>query len=278
MFEQEGRQHRFSTSESALQALEASKALIEDKDKLVFTLSAINIGITCFLFGRAPEHFWIWHTPKVIVLTFIRWLTFKGEGKHYLLYDFCYWANALSVLYCTVLPTNATCFQVLFVAANGPLAWSILAFQQSLVLHSLQHMISVFIHTSPVRTPLPPIPFFLHDRFAFCDQCCTSLPLSSTCQSFSLQMLLTLGLRWIDSPEKHGYSVEDEGGAAPMPVMLVARGVAYLYLPWVLIYYTWVFVLMAERIQSRGYSTLFDRLSTAAACCRWKPRASWVGF
>eukprot|EP00282_Hemiselmis_andersenii_P014290 CAMPEP_0114137926 /NCGR_PEP_ID=MMETSP0043_2-20121206/16033_1 /TAXON_ID=464988 /ORGANISM="Hemiselmis andersenii, Strain CCMP644" /LENGTH=364 /DNA_ID=CAMNT_0001231829 /DNA_START=73 /DNA_END=1167 /DNA_ORIENTATION=+ len=201
-------------------------ALVKDKDKMVFTAAAFNIAFTCFLFGRYPEHFWMWHVPKFVVLTTLRWITFKGEGKHYLLYDFCYWANGLCAFYTLYMPTSPVVFQVLFLVANGPLAWSILAFSQSLVLHSLQHMTSVFIHVSP--------------------------------------MLLTLGLRWIDNPGRHGFAVVEEGPDAAGPMLLVARGVVYMYLPWVLIYYTWVFVLMGPRIQSRGYSTLFDRVTGMA--------------
>jgi len=36
---------------------------------------------------------------QVVLLTGIRLYVFHGEGKHYLLYDFCYWANGLSIFY-----------------------------------------------------------------------------------------------------------------------------------------------------------------------------------
>jgi hypothetical protein len=41
-------------------------------------------------------------------------------------------------------------FQIVFAAANGPLAWSILAFNQALVFHKWQNVTSVFIHISPM--------------------------------------------------------------------------------------------------------------------------------
>jgi hypothetical protein len=77
-----------------------------------------------------------------------------------------------------VLPHNSTLFQICFMAANGPLvhsilpaillhtrnhplmmllilillpqAWSILAFNQALVLHQWQQVVSVFIHVAPM--------------------------------------------------------------------------------------------------------------------------------
>ena len=34
--------------------------------------------------------------------------------------------------------------------SNGPLAWAVLAFNNSLIFHSAQHMVSAFIHISPM--------------------------------------------------------------------------------------------------------------------------------
>ena len=209
-------------------AIDAEAEKIQDIDKMTFTLSAFNIGMTCFWFGRWPETFYLWHIPKVFVLTAVRWYLFKGEGKHYLLYDFCYWANGLSVFYTLFRPIDPICFQVLFLVANGPLAWSILAFSQSLVLHSMQHMISVFIHTSP--------------------------------------MILTMALRWhkpCDGATSRFATVPPPDVSASVPSM-VYRGVAYFYLPWVVLYYLWVFVLMGEHVKRKGYSTLFDRITGMA--------------
>eukprot|EP00290_Baffinella_frigidus_P018724 CAMPEP_0180216946 /NCGR_PEP_ID=MMETSP0987-20121128/16600_1 /TAXON_ID=697907 /ORGANISM="non described non described, Strain CCMP2293" /LENGTH=359 /DNA_ID=CAMNT_0022176305 /DNA_START=2 /DNA_END=1081 /DNA_ORIENTATION=- len=134
--------------------IEEAKNLIKDKDRLYFTLATFNIGFTCFLFGRFPQYFYMWHVPKVFILVFIRYILFRAEQKQLLLLDFCYWANWLSVYYLIFSPTDGELFQVLFLVANGPLAWSILAFQQSIVLHSPQHMISVFIHISPMMLTL----------------------------------------------------------------------------------------------------------------------------
>ena len=85
-------------------AIDSEAEKIKDIDKMTFTLSAFNIGMTCYWFGRWPESFYLWHIPKVLVLTGVRWYLFKGEGKHYLLYDFCYWANGLSIYYTLFRP------------------------------------------------------------------------------------------------------------------------------------------------------------------------------
>ena len=120
------------------------------QDKVVYTLGVVNVVFTAYLAGHAPQYFYLFHTPKALVYIGHRWYTFKQENKHYLLYDFCYWANFLSLIYCWILPDSALVFRILFVVSNGPLAWSVLAFSQSLIFHSAPHMTSVFIHTSPM--------------------------------------------------------------------------------------------------------------------------------
>ena len=193
---------------------------IKDIDKLTFTVSAFNIGMTCYWLGKWPETFYLWHIPKVLILTSVRFYLFKGEGKHYLLYDFCYWANGLSIYYTLFCPADPICFQVLFVVANGPLAWSILAFQQSLVLHSLQHMISVFIHSSP--------------------------------------MILTLALRWQRpcAGMTSRFATATPWDVSDSILSMTVRGVLYFYLPWVLLYYLWVFVYLGEHVRRKGYYAL----------------------
>ena len=42
--------------------------------------------------------------------------------------DFCYWANFLCLYYLWVNPHSAEVFKVVFMVANGPLAWAVLAF------------------------------------------------------------------------------------------------------------------------------------------------------
>ena len=56
---------RDSDDSSKKQAVDAEAEKIKDIDKLTFTLSAFNIGMTCFWFGRWPQTFYLWHIPKV---------------------------------------------------------------------------------------------------------------------------------------------------------------------------------------------------------------------
>jgi hypothetical protein len=118
-------------------------------ERLSFTVGIVNIVLSAFLLGAYPGLYHLWYTPKAAILIGLRWLNFRKRGTHYLLFDFCYFANGLLLVYLWVFPRNQDLFLVVFTVANGPLAWSILAFNQSLVLHNWQQITSVFIHTSP---------------------------------------------------------------------------------------------------------------------------------
>jgi hypothetical protein len=191
---------------------------VRSKDKIIYTFSVVNSLITAYIFGAFPQYFYLWHTPKAIIYIAHRWITFRKQNQHYLLYDFCYWANGLSLLYCWVFPQSPLLFQILFVVSNGPLAWSVLAFSQSLIFHSAPHMASVFIHTSP--------------------------------------MLLTFTVRWNGTL----FAVA-EGDPMEIPFFeLTRQAITCFYAWWVVLYYVWVFIIMAPRIRARGYKTLFDRV------------------
>ena len=39
----------------------------------------------------------------------------------------------------------------------------------------------------------------------------------------------------------------------------------YFYVPWLVIYYVWVFLVLGPRIKSRSYKTLYDRVVEQAS-------------
>lgn len=108
---------------------------ITSSERVAFTLGILNIAISGFILGRWPLEYAFFYTPKAFLLIGMRWLEFRKRGTHYLLLDFCYFANFLLLAYIWVLPHRSDVFQIVFVCANGPLAWAVLAFNQSLVLH-----------------------------------------------------------------------------------------------------------------------------------------------
>ena len=198
---------------------------VQIQDQVVYTASVVNMLLTAYIAGAAPQYFYLWHTPKAIAYITHRWWTFRSQGQHYLLFDLCYWVNALSLVYIWVFPNSEILFQVIFELCNGPLAWSVLAFSQSLIFHSAPHMASVFIHVSP--------------------------------------MILTYCIRWDATSQKTFAVCADFPACTSVSAAaLLWNAMTKMYLVWLVLYYVFIYIVMDARIRERGYKTLFDRIIT----------------
>lgn len=102
---------------------ESSHEIVPYKERISFTIGVVNACLTCYLLGVAPTQYYLWYSPKAVILITLRWLDFRAKKQHYLLYDFCYWANGATLLYLWLMPQSSTLFQIIFLCANGPLAW-----------------------------------------------------------------------------------------------------------------------------------------------------------
>jgi hypothetical protein len=82
------------------------------------------------------------------------------------------------------------------IAGSGPLAWSILAFNQALIFHSWQHVTSVFIHISPMMLTFG-LRWNADSRFTVCNDfpACTSV----TSGVFQILLAPPFFLLWICS-------------------------------------------------------------------------------
>ncbi|KAL7548617.1 LOW QUALITY PROTEIN: hypothetical protein ACHAWF_011891 [Thalassiosira exigua] len=65
------------------------------------------------------------------------------------MYNFCYFAQGLMLLHMYKYPNNDELGKALFSISNGPLAFAIVMWRNSLVFHSLDKMTSMFIHILP---------------------------------------------------------------------------------------------------------------------------------
>ena len=109
-----------------------------------------NIALTPYLLGAYPVYYYLFYTPKIVGLVLLRWYTFMQKKQHYLLFDFCYWANGLCLAYCWIWPSSPRVFRIMFMCANGPLAFSVPTFNHAMIFHSYAHVTSVVVHTSPI--------------------------------------------------------------------------------------------------------------------------------
>jgi len=85
----------------------------------------------------------------VILLTLIRYVDYKPQKYHLFLLDFCYFVQFLAVLNIVVFWNSQLLTNVVFAFSNGPLAFAILAWRNSLVFHDVDKITSTFIHFFP---------------------------------------------------------------------------------------------------------------------------------
>jgi len=191
---------------------------VKTRDKFSFVLGVTNVALTFFLMGGLPEWVPLYFTLKAVLLIGIRWFTFKGKKWHYFLFDFCYYANALILVYLHVFPKSESLFLICFAFSSGPLAWSVLAWGNSLVFHSLEKITSLFIHLTP--------------------------------------NLLFYTMRWlIKDPESIAkYASFQDRLPSVMEVFLLAIPP---YLLWQFLYYIKVQVISAKKVEERDYLTSF---------------------
>ncbi|KAK2077924.1 hypothetical protein QBZ16_003792 [Prototheca wickerhamii] len=201
------------------------------RDKLTFAVVSVDLYFTAYWLGSWPESFWQLYIAKAAVLFLIRWVVYRYKRWHYYLFDLCYAAQVVLMLQLWLFPTNIPWIKarrMTFGLNLGPLVWSIIAFRNSLVYHSLDKMTSHFLHWTPA------------------------------CVSYAA--------RWHPPPQLRDHLASssaarlewESGGFWDFFLLPLLP-----YLLWALLYYLKVFVISSGRIEQRGYVTLF-KFATAS--------------
>ena len=108
--------------------------------------------ISYFLLGVSPcEHFLTWTVALKFGLLTFRFFDYRKKKWHYFMFDFCYFSNFLMLIFLICFPKSKTLFYVTLACCNGPLPWSIPMFRNSLVVHDIDKMTSLFIHAFPPK-------------------------------------------------------------------------------------------------------------------------------
>ena len=68
---------------------------------------------------------------------------------HLFLLDFCYFVQFMALTNVTVFNRSSLLTNTVFAFANGPLAWAIMTWRNSLVFHDVDKITSTFIHLAP---------------------------------------------------------------------------------------------------------------------------------
>jgi hypothetical protein len=125
-------------------------------DTASFTLGVLMAVFAEYLILAQPGAFPWFYLVTLGLLISLRYSTYRAINNHFFMLDFCYFVQ-ISVILQTLLcsPTSdfgASWFKANYVLSHGPLAIAILAWQNSIVFHSLDKMTSFYIHIMPALT------------------------------------------------------------------------------------------------------------------------------
>ncbi|PSN63222.1 hypothetical protein BS50DRAFT_107383 [Corynespora cassiicola Philippines] len=122
------------------------------REKASFIAAVMNIFVSGYLVGAHPEWFPHWYTIQLLYFMPIRLYTYHKKGFHYFLADLCYFVNLLVVLSLWVFPNSKRLLISSYGLAFGNNAIAIALWRNSLVFHSMDKVVSLFIHIMPCAT------------------------------------------------------------------------------------------------------------------------------
>jgi hypothetical protein len=116
-------------------------ATVTLREKISFIAGVMNIFISGYLMGAAPERFYWWYTAQLAYFMPIRLYTYHKRGYHYFLADLCYFVNFLSMLSIWVFPNSKRLLIGTYCLAYGNNAVAIAMWRNSLVFHSMDKVV-----------------------------------------------------------------------------------------------------------------------------------------
>jgi hypothetical protein len=129
-----------------------------------FYFGVVNVFITGFYLGRAPEYYWIFQIFKCWFYLGAIWMIRLREKKDILsMIEFCWVAAYIYMAYLTVAALAAMelveakwmaeysskAFIMYWGVANGPLASAAIVLNNALIFHDIPNLASCFIHLTP---------------------------------------------------------------------------------------------------------------------------------
>lgn len=121
-------------------------------EKAFYAFALTVIFAAGLIIGKYPKYWTDFHTVLFVMLMPIRFYTYFKLGYQYYLADLCYYVNLLVMLFLWVFPGLATLFISVFSLSLGTLAFAVITWRNSLVLHLIEKTTLSFIHIMPPVT------------------------------------------------------------------------------------------------------------------------------
>ncbi|CEP16576.1 hypothetical protein [Parasitella parasitica] len=122
---------------------------VQLRDKVSFVVGVGNACVAPALALRYPSLIPSYYSVQLIILLILRYVIYRSKRWHYFIFDMCYFVNAMTMVFLWAYPASKLLFLASYCMTNGPVAWAIITWRNSLVFHSLDKVTSVFIHIFP---------------------------------------------------------------------------------------------------------------------------------
>lgn len=120
--------------------------------KFFYPFTLINLFLIGLIMGQFPFYFHIYYTLLLFVLMPIRFYTYFKKNNQYFLADLCYFVNLLCLIFIWIFPDSESLYHSCFAFSFGSLAFAVIMWRNSLVMHSIDKITSCFIHIMPPCT------------------------------------------------------------------------------------------------------------------------------
>ncbi|KAG1137792.1 hypothetical protein G6F37_000253 [Rhizopus arrhizus] len=122
---------------------------VQLRDKISFVVGVGNSCVIPALAIRYPHSIPAYYSIQLMVLLILRYAIYRSRRWHYFIFDMCYFVNVMTILFLWTKSDSSLLLIASFCMTNGPVAWAIITWRNSLVFHSLDKVTSVFIHILP---------------------------------------------------------------------------------------------------------------------------------
>lgn len=126
-----------------------SANVVRTREKITFFLAVMSLFVTALLLGMAPEWLHVAYTLQAAYYLPMRVYRYKKRHWHYFLFDLCYYANIINILYIWFFPENAALFVACYCLSHGSVASAVITWRNSLVFHDFDKVTSLFVHIYP---------------------------------------------------------------------------------------------------------------------------------
>ncbi|KAI8375851.1 hypothetical protein BD560DRAFT_392098 [Blakeslea trispora] len=210
---------------------------VQLRDKISFVVGVGNACVAPALALRYPALIPSYYSVQLVILLLLRGVIYRLRRWHYFIFDLCYFVNAMTILFLWVYPDAKALFYATYFLTNGPVAWAIITWRNSLVFHSLDKVTSVFIHIFP---PL----------VMYCVRWMPELQSDDYCHNHAILM----------NDRNQQYPALDQMDAPSWHDVLLYSTVAYAI--WQSLYYLFIMVRRKDKVESglrlTSYSWLLD--------------------